>query len=330
MLHQVQGAYYTKNLASTASCRTRYALRLFRARAAYRLQRRARHHAAALSTRPRLVPPSQYRINTSRPTSCPTPFIGTISIRHGSSFVNRFGGDLMTTDDQWFRPVDCTLGPDGSLFFADWYDQRANHVDPKDDWDNQWPHLQARGRRHEQRSSGLNLATPPATNWWACSQIATIGTGREARVILAERRDPSILARLSAGAKQSGDARLALESLWTLYQCGGLESWRSSYSGIRPRMCGPGSCDCSAMINTFHPPWLHASWRSPAKSRVPSCEPIGLHGQATARPARFTARGGFLAHDEDVSDPHIPLLLWWAVEDKAATDREQVLTLFAT
>ena len=37
-----------------------------------------------------------------------------------------------------------------------------------------------------------------------------------------------------------------------------------------------------------------------------------------------------VAHDQDADDPHIPLLLWWAVEDKAAKDREHVLTMFAT
>src|SRR6185437_2957445 len=37
-----------------------------------------------------------------------------------------------------------------------------------------------------------------------------------------------------------------------------------------------------------------------------------------------------LRHDEDVSDPHIPLLLWWAVEDKAIAHRDQVLALLNT
>src|SRR5262249_45393280 len=35
----------------------------------------------------------------------------------------------------------------------------------------------------------------------------------------------------------------------------------------------------------------------------------------------------FLARSEDVADPHIPLLLWWAVEDKAVSDRALVLKL---
>lgn len=30
--------------------------------------------------------------------------------------------DLVTSDDQWYRPVDVAHAPDGSLYFADWYD----------------------------------------------------------------------------------------------------------------------------------------------------------------------------------------------------------------
>src|SRR5439155_4003 len=35
-----------------------------------------------------------------------------------------------------------------------------------------------------------------------------------------------------------------------------------------------------------------------------------------------------LRHGEDAGDPHVPLLLWWAVEAKANSDRERVLALF--
>src|SRR5262249_19822918 len=36
-----------------------------------------------------------------------------------------------------------------------------------------------------------------------------------------------------------------------------------------------------------------------------------------------------LSHDDDAADIHIPLLLWWAVESKAETDRDAVVSLFA-
>ncbi len=55
--------------------------------------------------------------------------------RKGSSFVSHFGGDFLVANDSWFRPIDCLTGPDGAVYVADWYDKRANHVDPVDNWD---------------------------------------------------------------------------------------------------------------------------------------------------------------------------------------------------
>ncbi|HXU78251.1 MAG TPA: c-type cytochrome, partial [Methylomirabilota bacterium] len=36
---------------------------------------------------------------------------------------------------------------------------------------------------------------------------------------------------------------------------------------------------------------------------------------------------GLLTHDEDAADQHIPLLLWWALEDKALAERPRILAL---
>jgi putative heme-binding domain-containing protein len=36
-----------------------------------------------------------------------------------------------------------------------------------------------------------------------------------------------------------------------------------------------------------------------------------------------------VTHDEDASDTHIPLLVWWAIEDKATSERDQVLNMLS-
>ncbi len=41
--------------------------------------------------------------------------------RHGASFRTDYKV-LLASDDPWFRPVDMTAAPDGSVFVADWYD----------------------------------------------------------------------------------------------------------------------------------------------------------------------------------------------------------------
>jgi putative heme-binding domain-containing protein len=42
----------------------------------------------------------------------------------------------------------------------------------------------------------------------------------------------------------------------------------------------------------------------------------------------FGVLTGLWRHDDDVRDPHIPLLTWWALEAKAETDRKAILELF--
>ena len=41
--------------------------------------------------------------------------------RHGSNFRTEYKV-LLASDDNWFRPVDMTAAPDGSIYVADWYD----------------------------------------------------------------------------------------------------------------------------------------------------------------------------------------------------------------
>jgi putative membrane-bound dehydrogenase-like protein len=63
--------------------------------------------------------------------------------RHGASFRTEYKV-FLASDDPWFRPVDVTTAPDGSVFVADWYDAgvgghafrdqttgRIYHVTPK-------------------------------------------------------------------------------------------------------------------------------------------------------------------------------------------------------
>ena len=284
MLHQVQGAYYVKGFAKHGELQNPHAYGYFE-HVPYTGFKGGHVTCGGVVYQGGSFPEPMWNQYIAANVLSNAIYWHKIE-RQGSSFVNSFGGELVTTDDHSFRPVDCTVGPDGSLFIADWYDKRTNHVDPKDDWDRSNGRIYKLVADGTKAVSGVNLARLSSDELVGLLTSRNEWYSREARLILAERRDPSILARLSAGAKQSGDARLALESLWTLYQCGGLDDeWRSSYSGIRPRMCGPGSCDCSAMINTFHPPWLHASWRSPAKSRVPSCAANWL-----ARPSDCPAR----------------------------------------
>src|SRR5439155_24826002 len=61
---------------------------------------------------------------------------------------------------------------------------------------------------------------------------------------------------------------------------------------------------------------------------------VSVRSQLASTAKRLPAEDGLpsvarlLMRDEDVADPHVPLLLWWAVEHNAIDAREQVLAMF--
>ncbi len=330
MLHQVQGAYYVKGFAKHGELQNPHAYGYFE-HVPYTGFKGGHVTCGGVVYQGGSFPEPMWNQYIAANVLSNAIYWHKIE-RQGSSFVNSFGGELVTTDDHSFRPVDCTVGPDGSLFIADWYDKRANHVDPKDDWDRSNGRIYKLVADGTKAVSGVNLARLSSDELVGLLTSRNEWYSREARLILAERHDPSILARLSAGAKQSGDARLALESLWTLYQCGGLDEALALELLGHPaedvrtwivRLLGDDKHVSPAVVARFVA--LAGKEPSPVVRSQLACTAKRLPG-----PQGLPLVAALLAHDEDVSDPHIPLLLWWAVEDKAATDREQVLTLFAT
>ncbi|WP_237587017.1 PVC-type heme-binding CxxCH protein [Pontibacter russatus] len=45
----------------------------------------------------------------------------------GSGYASKQAGDLLWTDDVAFRPVDISVGPDGAIYVADWYNPIIQH-----------------------------------------------------------------------------------------------------------------------------------------------------------------------------------------------------------
>jgi putative heme-binding domain-containing protein len=127
------------------------------------------------------------------------------------------------------------------------------------------------------------------------------------------------------------EGQLAVESLWAIYVSGGFDE------PLAERLLEHANEDVRAWTirllgdsRRIAPPLLRRLVErarmepSPAVRNQLACTCKRLPG-ADALPVVAQ----LLRRDEDVDDPQIPLLLWWAVEDKAITDREQVVGLLA-
>lgn len=257
--------------------------------------------------------------------------------RRGSTFATRAGGDFLTTDDIWFRPVDSTVGPDGALYVADWYDYNISHSSPQNrsQWyqpsrlDGRiWRVAPAAARPRaagsfdlQQLSSGQLLQLLSHDNDWYV---------RQARRILAERQDPQVIEPLEQ-VLHSGDARASLQALWGLHVTAGLShpqavaGLQSSHEYVRAwtvRLLG----DEPSVPDALQPL---------LEQLASSDESVVVRSQLACTAKRLPASSAMpiianlLQHEQDADDVHVPLLIWWAVEDKAIRDAEVVLRLFA-
>ena len=234
------------------------------------------------------------------------------------------------TDDRWFRPVDTKAGPDGAVYFADWYDSRLSHLDPRDTWHKESGRIYRLQNADAPKlikpfdlakSTGVELIAQlrNPNKWWR----------QESLRVLADRRDAALLPALKNLVAQE-QGQLALEAFWAVNVSGGFDTafaaqtLRHTNPFVRYwtiRLLG----DNRQLASDLRPQMLVLA-RSESNPEVRS--------QLAASCKRWPADAALpllrelLARDEDGGDKHIPLLLWWAIENKAVSDRAQVIALF--
>ncbi len=243
-----------------------------------------------------------------------------------SSFKSSHGGTLLQGNDPWFRPIDCLIGPDGSVYVVDFYDRRAAHLDPVDNWDKTngrvykieyrgTPKVPPFDLRKKSSADLVQLLKHP-NKWWR----------NEARRLLAERRDKSVHTTLRNWLVfEKGD--LALEALWALYVSGGwsegdFENVRSHENEyVRAWLVRFLGDDGIRLERTFS--ILDEMARTESSRAVLAqlaCTAMRLDPQRT-----IDVMTEMLVNPVIAGDPQIPLLMWWAME--AANTRDKTDTV---
>ena len=260
--------------------------------------------------------------------------------RRGSTYETRYEGTLLETDDIWFRPIDSLVGPDGNVYVADWYDKRANHVIPEDTWDRTngriWklvyrgtPEAPAPVLADAQSRAKVDLTKQATGELIKALAHDNVWQRREARRILSERRSPETLPKLRA-LVDSIDERLALEALWTWYSAGGWGDDAALKLLDHP----------NPVVREWTVRWIGDETNTPRADLVArlvelaKVEPaVNVRSQLACTAKRLRGPdclaivSELLKRSQDATDPHLPLLLWWAVENKAISDTTLVLNL---
>ena len=249
----------------------------------------------------------------------------------GSTFRTDDVGFLLESRDPWFRPVEIKLGPDGGIFVADFHEQRIDHAS----------HHQGRvtpdtGRVYRVRSAAAPQPDRFDYRGWPTERLVELlrHDNRWHRQIalrmLADRRDGSVLPRLRAMLDE-GAGQTALEALWAIHLVGGLDEPLAVHAldHVDPH------------VRLWTVRLLADAGRVPAAvaarlRELAAAEPqVEVRTQLAASARRLPADqalpivAALCGHDADRDDPLQPLLLWWAVEAQAGTDRKAVLDLLA-
>ncbi len=241
------------------------------------------------------------------------------------------GGLLFDSRDTWFGPTDLTLGTDGAIYVADFFDRRTAHPDPDANWD------RSNGRIYRLQAADapppkkidlgklsgdelVNLLAHP-NGWYA----------QRARVLLADPQDRTLWPRLREIALSQEDGRYALQGLWALHVSGGLDEpfavqlLGHPYEYVRSwtvRLLGDSKTVSKEMATQL------------IKLAAQDPSPI-VRSQLACTAKRLPAEVGLpivqniLQRNLDNEDLRVPLLLWWAVESKAISDQDSVLREFS-
>jgi putative heme-binding domain-containing protein len=247
----------------------------------------------------------------------------------GSSFSNIDEERIMETEDHWFRPVNVKVGPDGAVYMADWYDSRLSHVDPRDTWHKSSGRIYRLRNKDGESVGAFDLSTYSNVQLIKLLSHENKWFRQQALRQFGDRKDKSVIPHLMPLLK-SGTGQTALEALWAINLSGGFNDevallslnhndpfvrmWGVRLLGDANKISGIASDKLVELASKEPHPEVRSQLASTAK-RLPGEDAIPIIK-------------ALLKNHDDSGDPDIPMLIWWAMEAKAESDREGVLGIF--
>ena len=257
----------------------------------------------------------------------------------GSSYEGDRNPDFLLTHDKWSIPVAIKAGPDGNVYFCDWYDKQICHRNEPEIWD------RTNGRIYKISHKDAKPVKAFDLQKLSDSKLVQLQTSendwyvRHARRILQERR--------GEGSRPTSDSALQL-----MYDFGGIFS---SSKDLRVRMNalhtlaiagGSGWNHISQATHTQEPEMralaIRLSVSGNAKGNVPiwtrlaKSDPspvvrrsITLALDSLQISAKYNVLADLLSHPEDATDHVLPYLYWYALEPLCVENPTKALHLAA-
>jgi putative membrane-bound dehydrogenase-like protein len=243
----------------------------------------------------------------------------------GSTFRMKHEGTLLAGNDPWFRPIDMLTGPEGAVYVVDWYDKRANHVDPVDNWDKSNGRIYRLVPKDYRREPVKDVAKLSSAELVALLRHENSWQRGEARRLLIERRDGEA-AKLLADQVRAIDVSNNEIGAW--YGAGGLNETHAKDLLQFPHRTPAVRAFLVRLLFDHATAEGVKPYADVLHYLIPMAKReqhhVVLSHLAIAAKRWITAQGSTewcysllreIVNNPDVTDdPQIPLLIWWAVE----------------
>lgn len=301
-----QGSYSAKNWGKHGPLTNPYAFGFF---SAMKFEGDGRRFPQAFCIYDGGLYPSEFAGSIIAPNAMHNLVWNSRRIADGSTYRTVDEKNLVESPDRWFRPVYSGVGPDGATYIADWYDTRLSHVSPTDDWHKESGRVYrvlpsgssasyTEGDLHELSSRDLVKKFDHPNKW----------VRQRASLELGWRRDRSIVEVLEQRVNDG-----SLEALWAIHAMDQMTFSRAD------RWLAHPSPDIRRWVVRLLGD-RHIS-RPGLVSMAASESDVQVRSQLASTAKRLDASSGIeiiralMQHEQDAGDPHLPMLIWWALEE---------------
>ena len=253
--------------------------------------------------------------------------------RQGAGYVGKHAADFMFTSDKWFRGIELSYAPDGSVYVLDWSDIGECH-------DNDGIHRTS-GRIYRISYGKTEAAKVDLTEWSNDDLAESVGSpnewySRQARQLIQQRaaagQDLTKAAlKLMNTYRLTSSTPTALRAMWTLNAISSAdEDWLLEQSNDEREHIRTWAikllCDQEALSKKTQKRFIEMGGQDKA-----GLVQLQLASALQQLPLedRWPLANALVSQDTFAKDPVFPLLVWYGINPAATENRNAALKLVA-
>ena len=253
--------------------------------------------------------------------------------RQGAGYVGKHAADFMSTSDKWFRGIELSYAPDGSVYVLDWSDIGECH-------DNDGIHRTS-GRIYRISYGKTEAAKVDLTKWSNEDLAESVGSpnewySRQARQLIQQRAAAGqnltkAALKLMNTYRLTSSTPTALRAMWTLNAIGSAdEDWLLEQSNDEREHIRTWAikllCDQEALSKKTQKRFIEMGGQDKA-----GLVQLQLASALQQLPLedRWPLANALVSQDTFAKDPVFPLLVWYGINPAVTENRNAALKLVA-